>query len=80
MHNVTLITGDGIGPEIAEAMKRCVDATKAEIQWDMQTAGIDIYESEGNPLPDRVIESIKKNKSLKQPPNPYKAKKSSKSP
>ncbi|MFH2028222.1 MAG: isocitrate/isopropylmalate dehydrogenase family protein [Nanoarchaeota archaeon] len=61
-HNITLITGDGTGPELAEAMKRCVDATGVKIDWDIQEAGIDVYEKEGNPLPKRVIESIKKNK------------------
>lgn len=60
-HNVTLIPGDGIGPEIAEVTKACIDATGVSINWDIQTAGIDIMEEEGTPLPDRVIESIRKN-------------------
>lgn len=59
---ITLITGDGIGPELAEAMKRCVDALKTDIEWDVQEAGIDVFEKEGNPLPQRVIDSIKQNK------------------
>ncbi len=61
MHKITLIPGDGIGPEISEATKRVIDATGVEIEWDIQDAGVDVYEKEGSPLPDRVIESIKKN-------------------
>ena len=62
MHKVTLIPGDGIGPEISEAMKKVVDASGVKIEWDIQDAGEEVYFKEGNPLPDRVIESIKKNK------------------
>jgi isocitrate dehydrogenase (NAD+) len=61
MHNVTLITGDGIGPEIAEAAKRCIDATGVQINWDVREAGMDVMAKEGTPLPDATIESIKKN-------------------
>ena len=61
-YNVTLIPGDGIGPEISEATRRCLEATGVEFVWDVQSAGIDILESEGTPLPDRVIESIRRNK------------------
>lgn len=61
-YDVTLITGDGIGPEIAEATKKCLDATGVSFNWDIQTAGIDIMEEEGTPLPDRVLDSIRKNK------------------
>jgi len=60
-HKITLITGDGTGPELAEAMKRCVEAV-IDVEWDIQTAGLDVYEKEGTPLPQRVIDSIKKNK------------------
>ncbi|MGI6301714.1 MAG: isocitrate/isopropylmalate dehydrogenase family protein [Verrucomicrobiota bacterium] len=59
---ITLITGDGTGPELADAMRRCVDATGVKIDWDVQEAGIDVFEREGDPLPARVIESIKRNK------------------
>jgi isocitrate dehydrogenase (NAD+) len=59
---VTLITGDGTGPELAEATRRCIDATGAQIEWDVQPAGIDIMETEGTPLPERTIESVKKNR------------------
>lgn len=62
MYNITLIPGDGIGPEISEAMKKVVEATGVQIQWEIQNAGEELYLKEGNPLPERVIESIKKNK------------------
>lgn len=68
MHNITLIEGDGIGPEIADAAVKIIDAAGVKINWDRQTAGLDVIEKEGVPLPDRVIESIKKNKiALKAP-------------
>ncbi len=68
MHNITLIEGDGIGPEIADAVVKIIDAAGVKINWDRQTAGLDIIEKEGVPLPNRVIESIKKNKvALKAP-------------
>lgn len=53
--------GDGIGPEIAEATRRCIDATGAKIEWDIQQAGVDIMETAGTPLPDATIESVRKN-------------------
>ncbi|MEN2995055.1 MAG: isocitrate/isopropylmalate dehydrogenase family protein [Thermodesulfovibrio sp.] len=62
MHTVTLIPGDGIGPEISLAMVKVVEATGVEIKWDIQYAGEEVYLKEGNPLPDKVIDSIKKNK------------------
>ncbi len=62
MHKITLIKGDGTGPEIAEAMKRCVEATGVNIEWDVQEAGADVMDKYGTPLPEQVIESIKKNK------------------
>ena len=61
MTNVTLIRGDGIGPEIAEATKRCIDATGAQINWDIVEAGVDVMEKTGTPLPPETIESIRKN-------------------
>ncbi len=57
-HEVTLITGDGVGPELADAARRCVDATGVAVNWDEQEAGVDVMEREGTPLPDRVLESI----------------------
>lgn len=62
MYNITLIPGDGTGPEISEAAKRVIEATGVPIQWDVQDAGIDVYEKEGTPLPQRVIDSIRKNR------------------
>lgn len=68
MVNVTLITGDGVGPELAEATKRCIDATGAEISWDICEAGIDVMEREGTPLPAKTLDSVKANKiALKAP-------------
>jgi isocitrate dehydrogenase (NAD+) len=61
MTNVTLITGDGIGPEIAEAARRCVDATGVAIHWDLAEAGTEVMARLGTPLPDATVESIKKN-------------------
>jgi isocitrate dehydrogenase (NAD+) len=61
MVDVTLITGDGVGPEIAEAARRCVDATGAAINWEIAEAGSYIMERQGTPLPDATIESVKKN-------------------
>ena len=61
MAKVTFVTGDGIGPEIAEATRRCIDATGAGIEWDIVEAGSDVMERLGTPLPDATVESIKKN-------------------
>jgi isocitrate dehydrogenase (NAD+) len=67
-YQVTFIRGDGTGPEISEAVQRVLEATGVEFDWDWQDAGADVYEEEGNPLPDRVIESIKERKvALKGP-------------
>lgn len=68
MHNITLIKGDGIGPEISDAVVEILDKAGAKINWDIQTAGADIAEIEGDPLPKRVIESIKKNKTALKAP------------
>jgi isocitrate dehydrogenase (NAD+) len=62
MYPITLIPGDGTGPEISEATKKVLEATGVSIQWDIQEAGLDVFEKEGTPLPARVIDSIKKNK------------------
>lgn len=68
MHNITLINGDGIGPEISDAVVRIIEASGLKINWDVQTAGEDVIEKEGVPLPERVLESIRKNKvALKAP-------------
>lgn len=68
MRTITLINGDGIGPEISDAVIKIIDASGLKINWDVQTAGADVIESEGVPLPERVLNSIKKNKiALKAP-------------
>jgi len=65
---ITLIKGDGIGPEIADSVVRILDKAGAEIEWDVQTAGAEVAETEGVPLPQRVIDSVKQNKiALKTP-------------
>ena len=61
MTTVTLITGDGIGPEIAEASKRCIDATGVDIKWELAEAGVDVMAKTGTPLPQATIDSVKKN-------------------
>lgn len=61
-HKITLIPGDGIGPEIAEAMTRCVEATGVRIEWEMMNAGSDVIEKEKTPLPKKVLDSIKRNR------------------
>jgi len=61
MTKVTLIPGDGTGPEIVEAAKRCIDATRAGIEWDVAEAGADVLERLGTVLPDATLESIKRN-------------------
>jgi isocitrate dehydrogenase (NAD+) len=67
-YEVTLITGDGVGPELADAARRCVDATGVAIDWDVQEAGIDVMERTGTPLPDSVMESIRRTRcALKAP-------------
>jgi len=67
-HDVTLITGDGVGPEIAKAARRCVDATGVDIRWDEQEAGIDVMQRTGNPLPEAVLDSIRRTRcALKAP-------------
>jgi len=68
MRRITLIPGDGIGPEITKSVAQIIKAAGLEIEWDIQTAGADVAEKEGTPLPQRVIDSIKKNKiALKAP-------------
>lgn len=68
MHTITLINGDGIGPEISKSVQEIIKASGLEIDWDVQTAGADVIEAEGTPLPERVLNSIKKNKvALKAP-------------
>jgi isocitrate dehydrogenase (NAD+) len=61
-HRVTLIPGDGTGPELTEATRRVLEATGVEFEWDVQHAGTDVMEQHGgNPLPEHVLESIRQN-------------------
>ncbi|HEX2765783.1 MAG TPA: isocitrate/isopropylmalate dehydrogenase family protein [Candidatus Limnocylindria bacterium] len=60
-YTVTLIPGDGIGPELADAARTVLEATGIEFEWDVQDAGEATIATEGTPLPDRVIESIRRN-------------------
>ena len=67
-YRITLIPGDGIGPELVEAGRRVLEATGIAFDWDLQDAGTEIMEKEGTPLPQRVIDSIRENKvALKGP-------------
>ena len=68
MRTITLINGDGIGPEISKVVVDIIEASGVNVNWDVQTAGADVIEKEGVPLPARVIDSIKQNKiALKAP-------------
>lgn len=62
MYTVTLIPGDGIGPEISEATRRVLDATGVQFEWDVQQAGTEVAERTGTALPESVIESVRRNK------------------
>jgi isocitrate dehydrogenase (NAD+) len=59
-YTVTLIPGDGVGPELAEATRMCIDATGVKIDWDVQEAGVDVMAKLGTPVPDSVLESIRR--------------------
>ncbi len=67
-HKITLIPGDGVGPEVTLAAKRCIEATGVKIEWDEVLAGSDAFKATGELLPQGVLDSIKKNKvALKGP-------------
>ena len=61
-YRVTLLPGDGIGPEVTTAMQKCVEAAGVSIEWEEQAVGEFAIAKYGTPLPDHVLESIKKNK------------------
>jgi isocitrate dehydrogenase (NAD+) len=68
MYNITLIPGDGVGPELAEATLVAIEATGVKINWETVKAGADIIDEYGTPLPENVLESVRKNKvALKGP-------------
>jgi isocitrate dehydrogenase (NAD+) len=67
-HRVTLIPGDGIGPELAEATRRVLDATGIAFEWETVDAGEAVIAEYGTPLPDHVLDSIRRNRvALKGP-------------
>jgi isocitrate dehydrogenase (NAD+) len=58
-HRITLVPGDGIGPEVTNAARRVLEATGVGIEWDVQEAGAAVADREGQPLPERVLDSIR---------------------
>jgi isocitrate dehydrogenase (NAD+) len=60
-HRVTFIPGDGVGPELSEATRRVLEGTGVEFDWDVQEAGADVMDRFGTPLPDHVLDSIRRN-------------------
>ena len=67
-HRVTLIPGDGTGPELTEATRRVLEATGVELDWDVRQAGVEVMEEAGTPLPEETLASIKENRvALKGP-------------
>jgi isocitrate dehydrogenase (NAD+) len=67
-HRVTLIPGDGTGPELTEATRRVLEATGVAFDWDVRHAGVDVMETAGTPLPEETLASVKENKvALKGP-------------
>jgi len=67
-HTITLIPGDGIGPEVAEATQRVLKIAGVEIDWEVHNAGAAVAEQQGTTLPPSVLEAVKRNKvALKGP-------------
>ena len=60
-HSVTLVPGDGTGPELTEATRRVLEATGVEFEWEVRHAGVDVMEEAGTPLPQETLDSIKRN-------------------
>src|SRR5947209_11679299 len=61
-YRVTFIPGDGVGPELSEATRRVLEGTGVEFEWDVQEAGADVMDKYGTPLPEHVLESIRRTK------------------
>ncbi len=61
-YRVTLIPGDGIGPEVTDAMRRVLEATGVQFEWEVQEAGAEVMDKYGTPLPEQVLESIRRNR------------------
>src|SRR5438270_11261693 len=67
-HRVTLIPGEGTGPELTEGTRRVLEATGLGFDWDVREAGVDVMETAGTPLPDDTLDSVRRNKvALKGP-------------
>ena len=67
-HAVTLVPGDGVGPEICDASVRCLEATGVQFDWDVQQAGENVMAQYGTPLPEHVLDSIRRTRvALKGP-------------
>ena len=67
-HRVTLIPGDGTGPELTEATRRVLEATGVDFEWDVRDAGVEVMETAGTPLPEDTLDAVKRNKvALKGP-------------
>jgi isocitrate dehydrogenase (NAD+) len=67
-YTVTLVPGDGTGPELTEATRRVLEATGVPFAWDVQHAGVDVMEEAGTPLPPKTLDSIRRNRvALKGP-------------
>lgn len=68
MYNITLIKGDGIGPEVSDSTKKVIDSLGLDINWEIVNAGIDVFNETGDLVPDKVYKSIEQNKiALKGP-------------
>ena len=67
-HRVTLIPGDGIGPELAEATRRVLDATGVDFEWEVVDAGEAVMAEHGTPLPEHVLDSIRRNRTALKGP------------
>ena len=67
-HRVTLVPGDGTGPELTEATRRVLEATGVPFEWDVRHAGVDVMEEAGTPLPEETLASVRANRvALKGP-------------
>jgi len=62
MYRITLIPGDGIGPEVTSAAVKVIEATGVDIEWEVVEAGEKVIQTEGTPLPDKVLESLRRNR------------------
>ena len=61
-HTITLIPGDGVGPEVSDAARRVIDATGVDIEWEVHDAGLGVVEKHGEPMPKHVLDSIRRNR------------------